>query len=387
MEPQAQSLTRADADDAAADAAAAEEAGSLLASALARALRFADKERALVRLTSGSVTATSPRGTIIVPWDAPTLPADGVVVDGRRLHRCLRAAGPVAQLRVDSARLVVSFGARRFSLALVPEQIDAHVPTRDGVDFQPFFPSVFRAAAAFSGDDKIEPPELSGVNISRGGCIACDRRGLIATTGATGAQLVITLPRDTFDGLSVGEDGSDVVYLGVSSEGHAVIVDPRTGEWRVVVAWSPSFPDVRGVLSRWDAALTVDIDKAAFVSALKQFRIVQSAGSSVKFRVWTTAPADGAAAGDWIEMEGGDPGVACQFVARLGVRIQRLTPVGVPGHDTSMIRVCFALDELLKLAAAHPGDVVRLGFGKDERSPLIVKNAAFEAGVMPMVDR
>lgn len=385
-EPQAQSLTRADPDEATAEAAAAEESGSALASAIQRALRFSDKERDLVRLTSGSVTGTSARGTIIVPWSAPMLPDDGIVVDGRRLHRCLRAAGPAAVLKVDTQRLIVSFGTRRFTLALVPEKIDAHVPTRDGVDFQPFNPAVFRTAAAFTGDDKITPPELSGVNVSLGGCIACDRRGLIASFGATSATgIKLTLPRDTFDGLSVAEDGSEVVYLGVSPEGHAVIVDPRTGEWRVVVGWSSTFPDVRGVLARWDASVFADVDKAAFVSALKQFRIVQSAGSSVKFNVWTSPPGS-EGAGDWMEMRGGDPGVACEFVARLGVKIHRMSPVGVSA-DLGMVKVCVALDELLKLAAAHPGAEVRLGFGKDERSPVVVKNAVFEAGIMPMVDR
>jgi len=383
----AQSISREAPDDAAAEAAAAEESGSTIARAVQRALRFAGPDHSLVKLSNASVIGTSPRGTVIVPWNAPALPTTGIVVDGRKLHRCLRAAGDAAQLVVKETRLEVRFGTRRFTVSILDADLSMLLPPHEGVAYASFKPSVFHTAAAFSGDDKIEPRELSGVNVSLGGCIACDRRGLIAAYNATdNSALTVTLPRDALDGLSVGENGDESVFLGLSPQGHAVIADPRTGEWRVLVGWGSSFPDVRGVLSRWDATTHIDVDKAAFVSALKQFRIVQSAGSSVKFNVWTSPPGT-ENAGDWVEMRGGDPGSLCEFVARLGVKIHRNTPVGVPGHDPGMYRVCVALDELLKLATAFPGTYVRLGFGATEKDPIVVKNHIFEAGVMPMIDR
>lgn len=386
----AQSISRDGPDDAQADAAAAEEVGGSLAAAVQRALRFADKDSALVKLLPASVIGTSARGTVIVLWNAPAIPPEGVVVDGRKLHRCLRAAGDGATISVSSTRLEIRFGTRRFTVAIVPgADLALLMPPTDGsVVYASFKPSVFHTAAAFSGDDKIEPSELAGVNISLGGCIACDRRGLIMAMNATdNSAIAVTLPRDAFDGLSVGADGTEAVFVGLTAQGHAVIADPRTSEWRVLVGWGPSFPGVRDVLSRWNAVLHVDVDKASFVSALKQFRIVQSAGSSVKFNVWTTPPGGEALAGDWLEMAGGDPGSTCEFTARLGVKIHRSAPVGVPGDDRSMFRVCVALDMLLKLATAFPGAYVRIGFGADAVSPIVVKNHIFEAGVMPMIDR
>jgi hypothetical protein len=326
----------------------------------------------------------------MVPWNMPSLPQAGVVVDGRKLHRCLRAAGDGAQLNVlgEGARLEIRFGSRRFTLACDPTVPEILRPDPD-VSYAYIRPSVVALAALFAGPDKTEPPELSGVHIAGGAALACDRRGLIAAIGATdNTAIQVTIPHDAFDGLSVGDGGEERVAFGLTKHGHLVIADPRTGEWRVLVSWGANFPDVRGVLARMDAKLFVDVDKAALVSALKQFRLVQTAGSSVKINVWSTPPMNengqpNQNAGDWMEMRGGDPGNECEFVARLGVSIQRTTPLGEPGA-AGMYRVCIALDELLKVAQSSRGTTARLGFGADERSPLVVKNELAEIGVMPM---
>lgn len=377
-------LVRDGPNDDDADRAAAEERGSRAADCVKRALRFADKE-AFARLYPTHVECGGARGSVIVPWQMPTIPPEGIVVDARRLHRVLCAATDDMRLDVTGggSLLEVRFGSRRFKLALETDHGLVNViRPPEGVANAWIRPSVVRAAAVFAGPPTIEPPQFSGVHIAAGAALGCDRRGLIVAHNATdNTALTVTVPANSFDDLSVGPDGEERVVFGVSSSGHAVIADPRTGEWRTIVAWGAAYPDVRGVLHRMDATTHVDVDKASFVSALKQFRIVQSAGSSVKMNAWTTAAPEGA--GQWLELTGGDNNRACEFVARLGVQITSAQPLtaGVDG----MYRVCVALDELLKIANAAVGPTVRLGFGPDERSPIVVKNQVYDLAVMPMV--
>lgn len=378
-----QSMTRAEPDAASADAAAAEAPETSLAGTIARALRFADKEHALVRLTPSLVSGGGAAGSVFAPWNVPTLPPEGVVVDGRKLYRCLRVLrSDAAELTVLSggARLQVKLGDRRFTLATITgADLNLITPPAHGdAAYRVFAPAAFRRALAFTGDDKVEPRDISGVNVSIGGCIATDRRSAIAVLNATDdTGITVTIPRNTFDGIE-----APAVWFALTNNGHAVVGDPTTGEYRVVVAYGSAFPNVRGVLERMNAASWVTVDKPAIVDALKQFRVVQSAGSSVKINIWTAAP-EGAPPADFIELRGGDPGNLADFVIRLPCKIHRQTV----SPDRAMFRTCVALDALLKLAAAYPSDDLALGIGMTERDPVICEvPGLYKAAVMPMVE-
>lgn len=375
-------VTRAEPVVAEADAAAAEEAGSALALAVQRAMRFSDKDHALVRLRPTMVEGVGPGGCVFSPAQLPDIP-DGTIVDGRKLYRCLRAAGDGAKLSVigGGSRLEIRFGSRRFTVATVPGAEVSMLPIPPDVAWVTFRPDVFRTALAFAGDEKQD--KLAGVHAVLGGCVASDGRAAVAAFNATDAsQIAITLPRSAFDGIE-----APAVYLALTPQGHVVIGDPSTGEYRIVVGNGGAFPDVRALLERMIPTTTmhVTMNKSDLVATLKQLRIVQSAASSVKLTIWTSAPENGPA-GDWIELQGGDPGDTCGMVARWPCVIQRRAPIGEPGYAGGAYKACFALDLLLKLTTLFAQDSVTFGVGATPRDPLTVDRPDVKVGMMPMVD-
>lgn len=368
-------LERAPPTDEEADAAVENDADVGLAEPLKRALLFCDNEHPYVRCLPNMVIGAGRRGSVYVPWSAAAMPAEGVVVDGRRLHRVLRLAGADAVVKVDvGGSIVVTFGSSRAKVARANANVTP-IPIPPDVQWSVVDASVFQRAVAFAGDDKIEPPGLAHVHVEGGSVVSCDRRTLYLGLNFTdNTTTCATVPREAFDGI----EGRCYFAVGAT---HAFIGDPVKGDYRAFVTFGHDYPDVRGTLPKLPCDFEVDIDKLAFAVALKRMAVVQSRGSSVKLNIWMTPE------GHWMEMRGGDAAGHAELVARLGVRIRKPNTVDVPtglAGGTGHFRILAPGASLLKLAALALGDVVRLGFSTPDTA-IVVREATYQAAVCPMV--
>lgn len=367
-DPDAQPVVREGPSEEDAEQVAAEYADTSLSTSLARALRFVTNDSPFVQLYPNIVIGTGPRGSVYAPWQAPNLRPEGHVVDGKRLHRVLRAAGPAAELNaLPDGSVQVKAGTRRFKLAAWGGEVVSPIPIPSDISWVVVDPLQFQRAARFAGDDKIEPPYLSGVHVRHGAVMATDRRGLIWCPGFTESVVEVTLPKDAFDAIA------QACYFGVHpSTGHAFIGDTVTGEYRALVPWGSSYPDVKHVVDHTAVAFEVALEKQAFAAALKQMWLVQSRVSSVKLWVFRNEE------GEWVEMRGGDPSSMAELVVRLGASFAGAVPEG-------MFKIMVSGELLVKLAQSALGDTVRVGFDHD-RAPVSLAGAAHRVIVMPMVE-
>lgn len=387
-------VVRAETDDAAAEEVASESPATVLSGVVDRALRFAVKEGTQQRiwLYPNVVRAHGPVGSIHIPWSSPKIPDSGVVVDGKGLKQKLRVAGPDAVVDFIDGKIVISYagGSRKFSIKTFPfvDFPGLLVPDVQADEWTLVDPSTFLRALLFAGDDKIQPPVLSGVHVHKGSAVATDRRSMVLVpnfTDKTGIDVV--LPRQAFDGISVDEKTGDMrCYFAVTANRHAVVGDPRTGEYRVAVCWGDYGADVHAVVSRVVVDFEMVIDKGDFVDVLKQMRLVQSPGSGVKLWMWVVPPPAGGA-GHWLELRGGagDNELSARLPARYVLPDGDVTPPGMADGSASF-KLVLASDLLLKMCKQVRGNTVRIGFGGDDRSPVRLATHEFTVVAAPMVD-
>lgn len=332
-----------------------------LATAASSALRFVDEKAPFLRLYPNLVVGAGPSGAVMVPWDAPELDPEGITVEGKRLVRMLKAAGPFAELRATPERVVIQ-GNGRFTLQRLKVAVDVPtIPPTTGPDAAPwaeFDPSLFVLASSCSGDDKIEPPMFSGVNIGPQLVSATDRQSFFYAPLAAHAAWVgegVTLPRNTFAGLE------GTVWTCRDAAGN-VFVATAHGEYRMAVPIASTWPDVQSVIDRHVAAFTVSVARGALIAALRRMKIVQSMTSSVMIHVFPDA--EGVYQ---VELRAQDPHGTSEYVERVPAEdLQQY--METPGRFKTFV----SGENLRRLAQLSPGEsTVDMSFGADgARDPI-----------------
>jgi hypothetical protein len=350
-------------DDDEADAAVAALPATALSVVVARALRFVTKDRPFVHVFPTFIVGAGPKGIVVHPWAVDDLSPEGHVVDGFKLARMLKNGGKAAHLRArsDGGIEVKSKGHRFGAGAAVESVAQPNYPAQDA--YQKFNPGLFKEAAAFAGDDKIEPPEFAGVQIDAKGVTATDRCSFFSGQGGlTGIDLVV--PSNAFD------DISEEVWIAKDPNGNLFICIPSTNEYRMVVPYGSSLPDIRGVAERFNPGFWVEVNRKEFVTAVRSCAIVQRRQSAVRLYVFQSDE------GAQLEIQAGDSSEG-QFFSRIPIVLHG-SPV-MPGSSAAggQSKVSVSGEYLLKLAALYPHpDRVMFGLGGDD---------ALDIGMQPVV--
>lgn len=341
------------------------------AKAVQRALLYCDKGEKWLRCYPNMIVGSGRGGTVYVPWQAPQLPAEGVVIDGDRLHRILRIAGDVPITKTATG-IAIGFGRARATLSswAGAAPLGLEVPT-SGIAYKQVDPSVFQRALPFTATNDHDRPEYHHVHVTRGCVLATDYHGVfyLGRNFIEDPGFTATLPRTAFVGID------NPCWLGLSESGHAVIADPATNEYRVLVCWGTAFSDIRRLVESAEVRFTVDVPKDELIGVLKRSKVVQTAASSVKLWIWAADD------GQWLEMRAGDPDGVAEIVMRLPVRIHYTPQPDAAGF--ALFKACIAGSSLEKLAALARGDTVRLGFS-DARQLVVLRDPSLEAAAVPM---
>jgi hypothetical protein len=336
---------------------------------VARALRFTNKSEArVVRVFPTMVVGTGNHGSVYAPWSAPGLRAH--LIDGPKLYNALRSSGAQAHVEPTGGDGIKVHGdGGRFELKPMPDAPSPiEIPQPPGGAWTFVRPSAFRAAAVFTGDDKVEPPMIAGVFVDGGVCISTDRRGAaIVYNFSDNNTAKIILPRNAFDGID-----DDIAYFYVTPSGHAAIGVPSTGEYRVIRAMGDAnFPDVSKAIMAHAASFELDFAKLALLKALRKMSVVQSKLSVVRLTISVQDT------GPFLEVTGGDPSIA-QYV-------QRVDGALVAGSVPDAFFIDASAELLARLVKVAAGDSIRLGFGLTNRQPIVMHANAVRALVLPLV--
>lgn len=363
-------------DEAEAEEAVAGVPSTPLSAVVQRCLRFVEKRNPLVQLYPNWVIGAGAQGIVMHPWTANDLLPGGHGVDGFQLERMLKNAGRDASIRPRSdGGIEVTGGGKKFSMPAIPETVpQMNFPAPES--YKPFHPGLFLEAAAFTGDDKIEPPHFAGVQIDSKGVTSSDRASFFS--GATGvAGVKACVPRNAFDDI----DGQ--VLISCNEKENLFIYVPQTGEYRMVVAYSESLPNVRAVAEKFNPAFWVDVERKAFTSAVRSCTIVQKGTGPVRLYVFQTDE------GAFLEVQAGGS-TEGQLTQRMAAEIHGdpMLPAGAAAGG--MAKVCVGGVFLLRLAKLYPHpDRIILGFGGQEGvdvglQPVVAATEAFKAVVQPM---
>jgi len=347
-----------------------------LSAVLRRCLRFVEKRNPLVQLFPNWVIGAGAQGIVMHPWSVTDIFAEGHVVDGFQLERMLKNAGRNASIRARSdGGIEVKGTGKKFSMPVIPETVpQLNFPPPEA--YKPFHPGLFIEAAKFAGKDNIEPPQFAGVQIDSKGVTSSDRASFFA--GATGvAGLNVCVPRNAFDDV----DGE--VMVAPDANENLFIYVPSTGEYRMVVSYSESLPNVRAVAENFNPAFWVDVPRKDFMSAVNSCAIVQKGTGPVRLYVWQTDE------GAFLEVQAGGS-TEGQFTSRMPVQIHGdpMLPAGAAAGG--MAKVCVGGVLLLRLAKLYPHpERIILGFGGQPDidiglQPVVAATEAFKAVVQPM---
>lgn len=376
LSAEAVAMVREEADEADEEAEEWDRAPSFpLDDVIKRASRFVDvKQNPYVQLYPNVVVGAGPRGTVVVPMEAPGIPAHGLTVNAPKLIRMLKSAGTSAELSGSPDRLTIKYAGGRFSIQALPHTVPMpSFPAIDSGAYSALNPALFQTAAAFAGDPKkIEPAMFGGVFIGRGMVSATDRHSFFHAVSQNQLATSSIIPKDAFD------DIHEEVWVAIDDKGLLYIAVPSTGEYRMVVPFGGEWPDVRAVLDANQHVFTVSVPRVEIEAALKRMVIVQKRTSSVMMHIF----ADGQ--GVWhMEMRAADPTGQNEYVTRIALQDVR----GQVGLDEqNRFKTFVSIENLRRLVFLSPNPTVtELSFGANgARDPVGVETAAYRALVVVM---